>query len=323
MPQVRVQGPDGATTLDLGDDVTIAQLREAIATATGIAAASQELRGGFPPTLISAADNALLSSAVGAGPARIHVRPPATAGAGGGRKKAQPVRRVEGEAGPSNLAAAAAAGAAQKRDREDSDDGSVDDDGLGDVGGSADPLAATMAAERAVSGKKAAKIGKAAAPQRVAKVRARSAEEVAREYFLGSGGALSSAAKGGGKTGDFLTDHGMIEHRVHAVSSAAYELTVLPPKGGKGMTQLAASFKGVRKQVCEVVQLLDAAELREVVRALAARGSSSRGRAASGNLLNLQAMATRSPTVLWSVVHAFGGDVEGGVAALAAPNAGE
>ena len=53
------------------------------------------------------------------------------------------------------------------------------------------------------------------------------------------------------------------------------------------------------------------------MRAIEARGSSSRGRrGGSLHLLAAREMAMRSPAVLWSVAHEFGGDVEGGVAAL-------
>ena len=58
-------------------------------------------------------------------------------------------------------------------------------------------------------------------------------------------------------------------------------------------------------------------ELRTFVRAIEARGTSSRGRrGGSLHLLAPREMATRSPAVLWSMAHEFGGDVEAGVAAL-------
>jgi hypothetical protein len=89
------------------------------------------------------------------------------------------------------------------------------------------------------------------------------------------------------------------------------------PGKGKGPAVLSASFKAVRKQVCEEVQLLSRDELLEFVRQLSARGSSKRGAAAS-HLLTPTAMATRSTTVFWSFAHTFEGDVAGGVAILQA-----
>ena len=56
-------------------------------------------------------------------------------------------------------------------------------------------------------------------------------------------------------------------------------------------------------------------ELRRFLHALAARGSSRRG-ASNSHLLTPEAMAARSPAVLWSFAHHFGGDVAAGVAEL-------
>jgi hypothetical protein len=70
-------------------------------------------------------------------------------------------------------------------------------------------------------------------------------------------------------------------------------------------------------EVSEEVQLLCRDELRIFVRAIEARGTSSRGRrGGSLHLLAPREMAGRSPAVLWSLAHEFGGDVEGGVATL-------
>jgi len=106
----------------------------------------------------------------------------------------------------------------------------------------------------------------------------------------------------------------MIEHRVSAIASGKYTLEVLPPKG-KGPPLVTATFKAVRKQVNETVQLLSHAELQEFVGVLASRGSSRRGGMAN-HLLTPAAMAARSTTVLWSMVHEFGGDIAGGVRSL-------
>ena len=51
--------------------------------------------------------------------------------------------------------------------------------------------------------------------------------------------------------------------------------------------------------------------------ALDGKGSSRRG-GSNSHLLKVEAMAARSPAVLWSFAHAFGGDVLGGVAELKA-----
>ena len=81
-----------------------------------------------------------------------------------------------------------------------------------------------------------------------------SAEKLATAYYLGPGNALQRAASGGGGTGDFLTEHGMAEHRTAAIGAGKYELV---PRGNS----LSATFRGVRKAVTEEVQLLDRAEL--------------------------------------------------------------
>ena len=147
------------------------------------------------------------------------------------------------------------------------------------------------------------------------KVRSRSAEQLAADYYTSDGSAIGAAVRGGGnRTGDFLSEHGMIEHRVKALSTGKYDLVVTEPKG-KGCAVVAASFQAVRKRVCEHVQLLSKDELVAFLAALHRRGSSRRS-ASMGHLLTPEAMAARSPAVLWSVVHAFDGDVHGGVLML-------
>ena len=77
------------------------------------------------------------------------------------------------------------------------------------------------------------------------------------------------------------------------------------------------SFKGVRNQMHESVQWLSRDEMREVLRLLASRGSSSRRTAsAASHLLAPREMAARSPAMLWSLAHEFYGDIAGGVDAL-------
>jgi len=153
----------------------------------------------------------------------------------------------------------------------------------------------------------------ARAPKSTAgRAKAKSCEQLALEYYHGPGSALQQAARGGGTSGDFLTEHGTIEMRISALVSGKYELEILPGK----YPQLHASFKGVRKQVVDTVQYLDTDQLKQVVRAIATRGTTSRGRGGSSHLLKPREMAARSPSLLWSMAHAFGGDVDGGVAML-------
>ncbi len=328
-----MQAPDGVSTIEIADDATFSALRAAISASCGIPAAQQELRCGFPPRVVEAADGEIVASAISSGD-RVLVRPsgaaaPSVPQAGGGRKKPQQVRRLVEGAAPRDLPQAAASadgGGAAASDApveaaapapEAAAAGRKRKAGGGGGGSSEpDPLALTMASARAEAGggagggKAAAKGG--AAP---AKVRRRSIEQLASEYYLG--GPMQTAAAGGGKTGDYLTELGMVEHRVNAISTGRFELVVLPPKG-KGPAAISATFKGVRKQVCEVVQMLDEAELRELFAALASRCSSRRG-GGSSSLLGVGAMAARSPTALWSIAHAFDGDITAGVEQLASP----
>ena len=112
----------------------------------------------------------------------------------------------------------------------------------------------------------------------------------------------------------------MIEHRVTALRSRKYELVVNPPqgKGKNACASVTASFKAVRKQVSETVQLLTREELVSFVHALGQRGSSrSRGGGGASHLLKPEAMASRSAAILWSVAFVFDGDVVRGVEELA------
>ena len=128
----------------------------------------------------------------------------------------------------------------------------------------ADPLALTLQSEvarqRAVSG-----IGDGGSSGReptskAPRIKAQTVEQLASDYYTSSGSAISAAAcaqrgsnasisivwsvsctcemlmvrctclaprsRGGGKTGDFLSEHGAIEHRVSALTTRKYELTV-------------------------------------------------------------------------------------------------
>ena len=91
---------------------------------------------------------------------------------------------------------------------------------------------------------------------------------------------MQTAARGGGKTGDFLSEHAMIEFRVAAVQGPAckllwrprptsdkngsmnwtgrsYQLEPLPRPTPKACPQLACTFKAVRRRAFETLQLLD------------------------------------------------------------------
>jgi len=100
---------------------------------------------------------------------------------------------------------------------------------------------------------------------------------------------MQTAARGGGKTGDFLSEHAMIEFRVAAVQGPAcqllwwsrptsdkngsmkngpmnwtgrsYQLEPLPRPTPKACPQLACTFKAVRRRAFETLQLLDRASV--------------------------------------------------------------
>eukprot|EP00965_Chrysotila_dentata_P043435 1443948-Pleurochrysis_carterae.AAC.2 len=166
-----------------------------------------------------------------------------------------------------------------------------------------DPLAQTMRSER-----EAAKQGKKGLlPSRR---KTSTVEELAVAYYHGPSSALQLAANAGGSSCDFLTEHGMIEHRLRALQSGGYEVAHVDGK----VPQLAVTFRGARKMVSETVRHLDVDELRAFVVAVASRGTSRRG--CSTHLLSTREMATRSPALFWSFAHYFDGSVEGGLKQL-------
>jgi hypothetical protein len=321
MPLVRVQGPTGTHDVEMGGHARLKDLRRRIEDLLGIPPAEQQIKAGFPPQAISAGEEEELSNVLGTGSTRITVARtgPVAVAAGSGRRKPQAVRRVVpgsagnagatglasgsqpsslgagssagGEAGCSSSAPAAAPAVKRKRGSKAATPAADDEEG--------DPLKHTL---------KAAKDDAAKAPGRGKGSRPRTVEQLLQDYNYGSGSALQLAARGGGTSHDFLTEHGNIEHRLAAVSSRKYETEA----DGRW---LRASFKAVRKEVSEVVQLLDRPQLHELVVAIGRRGSSSR-RATSTHLLTAREMATRSPHLFWSLAHAFDGDVERGVREL-------
>ncbi|KAL1499792.1 hypothetical protein AB1Y20_012477 [Prymnesium parvum] len=306
--ELRVQSPSGLTHLTLPESATFAHLKAALTAQLSIPASEQELCTGFPPRPIPASDAEPLALSLQSG-TRLLVRrtaappPPRPAG----RRKPTNVRRLTPPAAaasssdppsPSPAAAAAAASSeppspppaaasssdpppAKKSRRVAADERS----------GEADPLAHTLR-------------GKAAAPRRASSV-----ESLARAYALGEG---ALGASRGGRTCDFLSEHGMIEHRVSAVAARQYVLQLDEARAGG---TLHAEFKAVRRVVRESVPRLRRDELHALLACLRARGSSRRGNSFA-HLLSLREMASRSAAVLWSFVHEFGGDVEGGVATL-------
>jgi len=375
MVEVRVQAPDGPVTLSLPAGATVADLRAEITRLCAVPVVAQELLSGFPPVPLTAADDTSVAQALGGG-ARVLVRRAAAAGpssssSGGGRRKPQQVRRLpEGSLAPRDVpvqppvappaplqpGAGADVVVEAAGEGDEGQEASASSHGGGGrkrkAGGpkinpNADPLALTLQSEvarqRAVSG-----IGDGGSSGReptskAPRIKAQTVEQLASDYYTSSGSAISAAARGGGKTGDFLSEHGAIEHRVSALTTRKYELTAQPAQG-KGCGQLVASFKAVRKQLVETVQHLSRDELRGFLRALSSRGSSSRGNTTS-HLLTAHAMASRSfallgshlpdpllsfcdkhrlccdthrPAVFWSMAHEFDGHIEAGVVALRA-----
>ncbi len=305
MTTVRVQGPEGSQSLELAADATVGDLKDAIADKLGIPTAAQTLLTGFPPSTLTADDSAALAATLGSAP-RVLVRraagsAPAAPTASSNRRKPATVQRVQPGTSardaeppaPAPAAAAAAsssAAAAPKRARDGDDD---------------DGESAIPASLRPASGAERKKQAKAKAPK------ARTAEQIATAYYHAGSSGSALAARG-----DFLTEHGMIEHRVAALGSRKYTIDGVAAQG-KGGARLDVSFKGVRNQMHESVQWLSRDEMREVLRLLASRGSSSRRTAsAASHLLAPREMAARSPAMLWSLAHEFYGDIAGGVDAL-------
>ena len=332
---VRVQGPEGLSTITIDADSTLDTLRSEIALTTGIGPAEQQLLIGFPPQPVGLQGTVSLTDLFGGSSGtRVLVRrtgPAAPAGGSSqGRRKPQQVRRIPtGQPAPHDqptTAASADSSTSSARQGGEATQASIAAPAPDPSNKSRkrkqpapapepDPLALTLAKEAA--SKKVSDSGRSVSSggaDGVPKIKARSPEQLALDHYMSSGSAIQSAARGGGKTGDFLSEHGMIEYRVAAVSASKYELSLTQGQGKTGATVLSATFKGVRKQVCEHVQYLPRDQLLAFVRALSSRGSSSRrGGASAAHLLTVNAMAARSPAILWSVVHAFDGDVTGGV----------
>ena len=312
MTTVRVQGPEGSQSLELAADATVGDLKDAIADKLGIPTAAQTLLTGFPPSTLTADDSAALAATLGSAP-RVLVRraagsAPAAPTASSNRRKPATVQRVApgtsardaeppapapaaaAAASSSAAAASSSAAAAPKRARDGDDD---------------DGESAIPASLRPASGAERKKQAKAKAPK------AKTAEQIATAYYHAGSSGSALAARG-----DFLTEHGMIEHRVAALGSRKYTIDGIAAQG-KGGARLEVSFKGVRNQMHESVQWLSRDEMREVLRLLASRGSSSRRTAsAASHLLAPREMAARSPAMLWSLAHEFYGDIAGGVDAL-------
>ena len=315
MTTVRVQGPEGSQSLELAADATVGDLKDAIADKLGIPPAAQTLLTGFPPSTLTADDTAALAATLGSAP-RVLVRraagsAPAAPAASSNRRKPATVQRVAPGTSardaelpaPAPAAAAAAASSSSSAAASSSSAAAAPKrarDGDDDDGESAIP-----ASLRPASGAERKKQAKAKAPK------AKTAEQIATAYYHAGSSGSALAARG-----DFLTEHGMIEHRVAALGSRKYTIDGVAAQG-KGGARLDVSFKGVRNQMHESVQWLSRDEMREVLRLLASRGSSSRRTAsAASHLLAPREMAARSPAMLWSLAHEFYGDIAGGVDAL-------
>lgn len=323
MPLVRVQGPSGMLELELGDTATVGELRARIEQVLAIPTAAQQLKTGFPPQAMGAPDGTPLCEVLGEGSARILVSrmPGASSSASSSRRKPHTVHRlVQGSTSTESRAISTAevnsqpqesssgfgpdiqareapveqdAQPASKRRRAGRAVSTTDDEG--------DPLRYTLQAEKEMSGSTGSKNTNNKGG------RVRTVEQLVRDYHYGAGSALQSAARAGGTSNDFLTEHGNIEHRLAALSSRKYKMD----QDGQW---LCVNFKAVRRQVSDVVQVLEPEQLREMVVAISSRGSSSRR--SSNHLLSEREMATRSPTLLWGLARAFDGDIKRGVTQL-------
>jgi len=118
---VRIQGPAGTHDVELGRHATVKDLRCSIEDLLGIPPAEQQIKAGFPPQAVSAAEEEELSCVLGTGSAHILVSRtgPIAVAAGSSRRKPQTVRRVvpgsapaggAGPSQPSNLSAGSSAG---------------------------------------------------------------------------------------------------------------------------------------------------------------------------------------------------------------------
>ena len=113
---LRLQGPEGVTTLELSDGASFGDLIDAAAAACSLPASQVELRSGFPPQPLAGDRAAAASSFVGAG-ARLVVSKARAAPTqahnphgSGGRKKAAPQRLAEGAAPRDRLLASSSSG---------------------------------------------------------------------------------------------------------------------------------------------------------------------------------------------------------------------
>ncbi|MEC7300920.1 MAG: hypothetical protein VXW43_19885, partial [Pseudomonadota bacterium] len=80
-------------------------------------------------------------------------------------------------------------------------------------------------------------------------------EQLAGDYYTSSGSAVSAAVRGGGGTsGDFLSEHGMIEHRVAALRAGKYALEAFPPVGkGKSACATLGAGYGLLSYGCSIM----------------------------------------------------------------------
>ena len=334
--QIRLQSSAATTEVSLPSDATLGDLRAEVTSSLKLLA--PDLRAGFPPALLTGDDSQELAQLLGGGgSARVIVSGgSAAAASSSSRRKQTNVVRNAAAAHPAD--APARTGGDGTRPEFSREKGSKRK-GV-KKGSTSDPLedwepeklARVMQSERDAAGgsnhtSKRSKGGSDATSEKpkppaskraAAKPRApkrHSIEEMATGYYCGPSSALALAARGGGGSGDFLSEHANIEYRLDAISSGRFVVAV-----SEGGQELQVTFRALRRDVCETVQALNKQELAEMVTRIGKRGgTSSRGRASSSrHLLTAREMSKRSPALFWSLAHEFDQNVERAVDQLLA-----
>jgi hypothetical protein len=231
---VRVQGPDGPTLVNVGKGATLADLRAAIASACNIPPAEQVLLSGFPPVPMPAAgvnDSADAEQLLGGGGgARVLVRRAQSSSsssapsAGAGRRKPQQVRRLQ-EAPPPQPAPVAALAASSAGAPGEEEEARAQGNGVEEGANppapppaskkrkqgptlqpNADPLALTLASEAArqkgSSGGGGSGGGGSSSGTGAPTVRRMAIDKIAREYYASSGRSIEAAVSAAPLGGD-------------------------------------------------------------------------------------------------------------------------
>lgn len=341
--QIRLQSSAATTEVSLPSDATLGDLRAEVTSSLKLLA--PDLRAGFPPALLTGDDSQELAQLLGGGgSARVIVSGgSAAAASSSSRRKQTNVVRNAAAAHPADAPARTGGDGTRTvgdgtRPEFSREKGSKRK-GV-KKGSTSDPLedwepeklARVMQSERDAAGgsnhtSKRSKGGSDATSEKpkppaskraAAKPRApkrHSIEEMATGYYCGPSSALALAARGGGGSGDFLSEHANIEYRLDAISSGRFVVAV-----SEGGQELQVTFRALRRDVCETVQALNKQELAEMVTRIGKRGgTSSRGRASSSrHLLTAREMSKRSPALFWSLAHEFDQNVERAVDQLLA-----